>query len=281
MDFYSVWPYFIIIIFLLCIANSRLLNSIDNPQDGNLTRVQTLDGLRGFLAFGVFFHHVAFYHQHVTYGGWLPPPSRFFVNLGQTSVAMFFMITGYLFWTQALQARGKLDLLKLYVGRVFRIVPLYTVLAVIVLVNAGVMTEWRLQVSPFDLVIGIMKWLAGGLFSGVPVNGYHDTGAMAGVTWTLRYEWEFYASLVLTSLFARKMFLGLLFPAAAATIAIPLSLIYPDNLGLAIILLFCIGMLVASLKQAHLQMPFHLSQHFCSFAAVVAKIGRASCRERV
>ena len=57
------------------------------------------------------------------------------------------MITGYLFWSQMLKAKGRPNFLKLYVGRLFRIVPLYLVLALIVLGDVGFATHWRLNQS--------------------------------------------------------------------------------------------------------------------------------------
>ena len=41
------------------------------------------------------------------------PPSVFYTNIGKAGVTVFFMITGYLFWTQILRAEGRPDFLKL------------------------------------------------------------------------------------------------------------------------------------------------------------------------
>jgi peptidoglycan/LPS O-acetylase OafA/YrhL len=145
MDFYAVWPYVIITIFLVFITSTPLLRSADLPPTIVPARVQTIDGLRGFLALGVFFHHAAIYHQYLLTGDWALPPSRFYANLGQGGVSVFFMITGYLFWTQVLKAKGRLNLLKLYIGRTFRIVPLYLLLAFFVLLSVGFITGWHLN----------------------------------------------------------------------------------------------------------------------------------------
>ena len=92
---------------ILLLASSPLLKPADAPSKTIPSRVHTIDGLRGFLALGVVFHHVAIYHQYMQTGKWRLPPTRFYADLGQVGVAMFFMITGHLFWTQMLKAGGK------------------------------------------------------------------------------------------------------------------------------------------------------------------------------
>src|SRR5258708_2116203 len=119
MGFYSVWPYFTGMAVILLVASTPLLNWADTPPKAVPARVLTMDGLRGFLALGVFFHHAAIYHQYSQTGKWYLPPSRFYADLGPIGVAMFFMVTGYLFWTQMLKAEGKPNLAKLYLGRIF------------------------------------------------------------------------------------------------------------------------------------------------------------------
>jgi peptidoglycan/LPS O-acetylase OafA/YrhL len=152
MGFYSTPLYFLTMALLLGLASTPLLRLADTPPTDVAVRVTTIDGLRGLLALAVFFHHTALWHQYLVTGERRLPPSRFYANLGPTGVSMFFMITGYLFWSQMLKAKGRPNFLKLYVGRLFRIVPLYLVLALIVLCTVGFATEWRLQESPFAVL---------------------------------------------------------------------------------------------------------------------------------
>ena len=56
-----------------------------------------IDGLRGYLALMVFVHHGAVWWGYLHTGQWRPPPSRLMNNLGEGSVALFFMITALLF----------------------------------------------------------------------------------------------------------------------------------------------------------------------------------------
>ncbi|UYM62238.1 acyltransferase [Pseudomonas aeruginosa] len=61
------------------------------------SRFVTIDGLRGYLAFFVFLHHSSIWYYYLKDGLWQLPPSRLYAHFGQTSVALFFMVTGFLF----------------------------------------------------------------------------------------------------------------------------------------------------------------------------------------
>jgi peptidoglycan/LPS O-acetylase OafA/YrhL len=214
-------------------------------------RDSTIDGLRGLLAFGVFFHHTAIWHRYIVTGEWDFPPSRFYNNLGPAGVSMFFMITGYLFWSQMLKAKGRPNFLKLYVGRLFRIVPLYLVLALIVLATVGFATDWRLNVSPFAASMDVARSLAGGVLD-IPqeINAYHETWLVsAEVTWTLRWEWVFYASLIVTAFFARTPLVGFLLPLVGMLVVILLVLSGHRSFAASFTLLFSAGMIAAAVPK--------------------------------
>jgi peptidoglycan/LPS O-acetylase OafA/YrhL len=267
-SFYSVWPYFAGMAAILSLASSPLLKMADAPSMKVPARVHTIDGLRGFLALGVVFHHAAFYHLYLQTGKW-DLPLCFYANLGRVGVAMFFMITGYLFWTQMLRAEGKPNLAKLYISRVFRIVPLYLFLVVVVLLTVGVLTQWHLKEPPLRLVQNVAKWLAGGVLKGGDVNGYIGTELIsAGVTWTLQYEWIFYASLLVTSFFARNFIFGILLPFMGLLIAAPLLQFHPNEFWLAVVLMFCAGMAVASAKRVFFARPRKMPQWALSTGVV-------------
>jgi peptidoglycan/LPS O-acetylase OafA/YrhL len=220
MGFYSSLPCLVTTALLLGLASTPLLRSADAPPTDLAVRVGTIDGLRGLLALAVFFHHAAIWHQYIIIGEWRPPPSRFYANLGPAGVSMFFMITGYLFRSRMLKTRGRPNFLKLYVGRLFRIVPLYLVLALIVLVSVGFATHWRLNESPFSVSNEVARWLAGGVLDVPDVNAYHASLISASVTWSLSYEWMFYASLIVTAFFARNPLAGFLLPLVGLIIVI-------------------------------------------------------------
>lgn len=145
----------------------------------------TIDGLRGFLAFGVFVHHASIWYTFLQTGVWNVPASRLYTHLGQSTVSLFFMITGFLFFGKVLESRRKpIDWLRLYVSRCLRILPLY-----LLVIFAGI------------LVIALIRY--SGWVQPMP-KPWHEkslTGLFtAGVTWTLGYEWKFYYALPLLAL---------------------------------------------------------------------------------
>ena len=249
MGFYSSLPCLVTTALLLGLASTPLLRSADAPPTDLAVRVGTIDGLRGLLALAVFFHHAAIWHQYIIIGEWRPPPSRFYANLGPAGVSMFFMITGYLFWSQMLKTRGRPNFLKLYVGRLFRIVPLYLVLALIVLVSVGFATHWRLNESPFSVSNEVARWLAGGVLDVPDVNAYHASLISASVTWSLSFEWMFYASLIVTAFFARNPLAGFLLPLVGLITVILLFYCGYRLFEAKIALLFSVGMIAAAVRE--------------------------------
>ena len=252
MGFYSPLPCFVIVALLLGLASTPLLKWAEAPPTDVAVRDSTIDGLRGLLAFGVFFHHTAVWHRYIVTGEWNFPPSRFYNNLGPAGVDMFFMITGYLFWSQMLKAKGRPNFLKLYVGRLFRIVPLYLVLALIVLATVGFATGWRLNVSPFAAAMEVASSLAGGALN-IPheINAYHETWLVSeDVTWTLRCEWMFYASLFVMAFFARNPLVGFLLPLGG--LVAPILLVFSGHRSFAasFTLLFSAGMIAAAVPKS-------------------------------
>ncbi|HEX5786343.1 MAG TPA: acyltransferase [Burkholderiaceae bacterium] len=148
-------------------------------------RASTIDGLRGYLAFAVFLHHATIWYFFLRSGVWQDSPSRLHVHLGQTSVSLFFMVTGYLFFGKLLETKARpVDWLRLYVSRGLRILPVFVLLSVVAAA----------------LIVAI-KGL--GLDVGNPVLLAHTARKLyvtAGVTWTLKYEWNFYFTLPVLAL---------------------------------------------------------------------------------
>jgi len=207
MDFYSIWPFFLGVGLLLGLARLPFFAEQDVaaalPIDGR-ARILPLDGLRGFLALSVFFHHAAIYHAVVRDGIWQKSPSQFYTLAGETGVAMFFMVTGYLFWSRLINEHGRPAWLRLYIGRVFRIGPLYLTVIAVMLLYVLVATGATLNVTPQKLCIQLTRWLSLGALEGYDVNAYAGTTLLlAGVTWTLWYEWVFYLSMPVLALVAR------------------------------------------------------------------------------
>ena len=252
MNLDAVWAYFVLMTAVIGIAALPVFRFLDNAPGRN-ERYCAIDGLRGFLALGVFVFHLVVTHAFIETGIWNVPSSRFYALLGPVGVSLFFMITGFLFWGKMLRASGRPDWRELYVGRLFRIGPMYLFVVLAMLYIVFARTGFQLH-EPGQVVAGsVLQWLALGVINTQPdVNGYQASHVLAGVTWTICYEWAFYASLLATAYFARgKAHLLFLFGALAACLAGKVFL-HVDALGYAV--LFLSGMMVASLLHENIRL---------------------------
>jgi len=175
---------------LLCIAKPRAQAFV------------AIDGLRGYLALAVFISHTAIWYFYLRTGRWETPPSNVYTQLGESSVMLFFMITGLLFYSKLIDGRTRaIDWTRLYVSRVLRLFPLYLFTVLIVFGIVVYLSGASLRVPLGNLVWRSTEWLAFTLLGGHDLNGVRDTSTIvANVTWSLVYEWIFYASLPLLSL---------------------------------------------------------------------------------
>jgi peptidoglycan/LPS O-acetylase OafA/YrhL len=156
-----------------------------------------LDGLRGLLALGVYVHHGAIWHHYLRSGHWEAPPSRFFANLGQESVLLFFLLSGFLFCERVFAAgRAPLDWRRLYLTRLARLGPLYLVFVGLIAVAVLLLSHGQLRESLPRVAAELAAW-TGFAFLMPSINGvrHPELTALAGTAWTLRYEWLFYAAL--------------------------------------------------------------------------------------
>lgn len=201
-------------------------------------RFEAIDGLRGYLALGVFFTHAVLSFYWYKTGKWGRMDLGIYGNTGHTAVAFFFIITGFLFWGKVLRANGRMDWKALYVSRFFRLTPLYLFSVALVLAIVAVKTGFDLNVSLRRLAIQVSTWLTFSIIEPMDVNGFKGTETIdAGVLWTLAYEWKYYLALPLLALFARGRMFSI--PAVAF---IFLFLQAPSE---RIVFNFLIGMLVA------------------------------------
>ncbi len=161
-------------------------------------RWASLDGLRGYLALGVFIHHAAIAWHYQQTGQIGMPPERFFAQIGQVGVALFFMITGFLFWDRLSRQRRDFDWRAFAISRALRLYPLYLPLLAAVLVTVFYLQHWQLRSEPLQLLKQIAQWL---LFHRPDINLVSGTGNLiSNVTWTLIYEAYFYLALPLLGL---------------------------------------------------------------------------------
>jgi len=200
-------PALAITIFIIATITAHLITflfknqaNIEAPATG--ARFKEIDGLRGFLAVGVFIHHAVINWFYINSGKIELPPSNLYAQLGQGSVALFFMITSFLFWGQLLEKGEHYKWKTFFISRAFRIYPLYTALMILVFIFVFHESSWKLHSSPPDLVKQIIQWA---LFDRPDINSYQNTGMIiSNVTWTLNYEVFFYTSLPLIYLIFLK-----------------------------------------------------------------------------
>lgn len=234
---------------LVIIATSALISRFSAFYRRELSvdagrRELSLDGLRGIAAVMVVMHHTAMFCKLLRLGEWGYTGSRVLLAFGPAGVHLFFMLTGYLFWSKARAAGGKFKILKLWRGRLYRIAPLYlfcVVLVVAVAIGIGKLRVWNagmLNPAVRLLGLGLLPWRAFGNFDVGNIN--------AGVVWTLRYEWGFYLVLPFMAWLAvrrRVFWLG------AAAYLVVFNGLYWLGLNMQPGLIFILGMLCTVLLE--------------------------------
>jgi peptidoglycan/LPS O-acetylase OafA/YrhL len=204
-------------------ASSGFFRARVTEVNGN--RFEMLDGLRGFLALGVFFVHVATTYVYYTEGRWDSSSARFQSFVGAAGVSLFFMITGFLFWLRVLRSRASLDAKSLYMSRLRRLVPMYAASVMMVLTIVAVLSGFSLREDVTSLLHELRPWLSFGFMTTGDVNGVKDAYIINAVYWTLAFEWAFYVALPFLALFARGawcagLFAGVLFFGTQAPIVL-------------------------------------------------------------
>jgi peptidoglycan/LPS O-acetylase OafA/YrhL len=165
-----------------------------------------LDGLRGYMAFGVFLYHSVIWYHYLRTGAWGAPPASVYRPVGDLCVKVFFMITAYLFVGKIIDGKERpIDWLALFVSRALRLTPLYLFAVLALVVMTGVLTHGKLLEPLGALVDHVGQWVAFTMIAVPDINRLPHTWLLiAGVTWTLGYEWLFYLSLPLLALLLRR-----------------------------------------------------------------------------
>jgi len=193
--------FYAIIALIIALATTKIV-SVIMPSKLCPVKFTSIDGLRGYLAFFVFLHHSAIWYFYLHFDIWSAPPSNLYNHFGQSSVALFFMITGLLFFSMLIDRKSKsFDWLRLFVSRVLRLTPLYFAAMIAMLVIIMILSDFALHKPILRVFAEVVAWFMFAI-PGMPnVNGVNDTWRItAGVTWSLMYEWLFYLSLPLIGL---------------------------------------------------------------------------------
>lgn len=197
-------PIFAIVAIIIVFISVYFLPSKITPTLSN-TRFNSIDGLRGYLAFFVFLHHSVIWYFYLQTGVWQVPASRLFTHFGQASVAVFFMITSFLFFTKLLNStKAGIDWKSLYISRIYRLVPLYVFSLICVFSIAAILSGGKLVDPPLTLIKNVAQWVTFTFFGDPDLNGVKATNLIiAGVSWSLPYEWFLYFSLPVFAFFLR------------------------------------------------------------------------------
>lgn len=107
MNIYTPIGYFFVLVSVLLFMKLPVFSAADTKWHTNASRTMTIDGLRGYLAVGVFIHHAVIYYRYLTERIWDNPASSLYTQLGSINVSLFFMITGYLFWGKIISCQGR------------------------------------------------------------------------------------------------------------------------------------------------------------------------------
>ncbi|MDQ0838823.1 acyltransferase family protein [Sphingomonas faeni] len=207
-------------------------------------RIGHIDSLRGFLGVSVMCHHFVVWMSAKANGSWNEPQVPFFNQLGQGSVALFFMITGLVFYPRVLAGFRNVSWSQLYMKRIFRIVPL--LLLSILIVSAVIATTTNLRPT-VRYPLEVVSWISGK--QTLDIFGFRQSKMVnASVLWSIYYEWIFYFVVLPVCAFAR-LFVG------NRTWLVPVALCVGGIIGritdislFTYIPLFALGMLAYELK---------------------------------
>ncbi|MBD2700709.1 acyltransferase [Spirosoma sp. BT702] len=164
-------------------------------------KYESFDALKGYLSIIVFICHSITWYYYLRTRNWFPPPSNAYHQIGQASISMFFMMTSFLFCNKLL--KGQTNWLKLYIGRIFRLFPVYFLSIFCLFLIIGYLSNFSLNENESILTITsqFKKWILFTMKDWPNVNGIQKTWIIiAHITWTLRYEWLFYLALPVISI---------------------------------------------------------------------------------
>ncbi|WP_426194689.1 acyltransferase family protein [Massilia sp. DWR3-1-1] len=191
-------PLAVICLTILAFFSVALMAKWDRSEDAAASRFMSIDGLRGYLAFFVFVHHAAVWLIYSHTGLWQLPPSYLYTQLGQSSVSLFFMITSFLFYTKLLDSRGQnYDWNAFFIGRFFRLTPLYFFAIGVLFLFVAILSKGIWHDSFRYVLRCLLEWITFTLVRAPDINQIPAHLIVAGVTWSLPYEWMFYFSLPL------------------------------------------------------------------------------------
>ncbi len=245
---------------------------LDHPY-GTEARLGHIDGLRGYLALLVFAMHFATTRLFNLEGHWGYAPQHGMRMLGEIGVALFFMVTGYLFIFRLLEKAGQVDWRGLYISRVFRIYPVYLLFVALVFLLTIIVRHWGVYGDIGQWLSSFAGWM---VFGRTDVNGIPAREMVVmGVQWTLQYEWLFYLLLPLIAVLLRwSITSGILMVVVIA------GAIYPQNafgFSSLFFVFFMMGGIAAKLRHRNPAWLRHIESVPVTLAAILAVAITIAC----
>jgi exopolysaccharide production protein ExoZ len=217
-------------------------------------QIVPLQLLRGLAASGVVVEHLI--ERYVRRGAMPAGLPDFMTNLGQTGVATFFAISGFIMVYISLRGDRPPPTGPAFLrGRYLRIAPLYYLMTLLIVAFAW--ATHRVSTDPADRLPSAAEWLLSAAF--IPHRGVSGLiQPVYALGWTLHYEMFFYLLFAIgLSLFARRgayLVLGMIGVLVALGTGIDAP---PDTIGLRILAYvftrpimgyFAIGIVIALLR---------------------------------
>lgn len=169
-----------------------------------------VQGLRGFLAMGVFLQHALIWRHFTQHEGW--HETRYLEQFGESRVILFFMLTAFLFYGRLVDARSgrkPFDWLRMAVSRVLRLTPVYWLAMLLMLAVLAIAFRFQvdeagtsiLRVVPGEVMGQVAVWMGFSMLGMPSIANYINTPLItSGVAWTLPFECVFYMLLPLLAL---------------------------------------------------------------------------------
>lgn len=221
-----------------------------------------MDGLRYILASLVAYSHIGAVIGLLLYDDWFHNVSILIYNTGSTGVALFFIISGYLFGG----LKADHNWLAFFIQRIFRIAPIYLI-SIFFCITISAYLGYKMG-NTMDFH-AIFSWLNLGLhINHNPIWGYKYTYLInSGVAWTLSWEWKFYFTVPFVSILIPKEYRLALSLFMLAIIIIYLKpFLHQDSI---FIMLFIVGFCIKNIPHDHL---FESYQHHKSMIEILACI---------
>ena len=114
----------IVVCILIIVLSARILPTLLKIT-GEYGKYKTIDGLRGYIGIIVFLHHACTWYFYIKNDKWQFTPIGLYTTLGQASVMLMFMVTGFFFGKITKSKHVTIDWKIFFLRRLFRLTTLY------------------------------------------------------------------------------------------------------------------------------------------------------------